>query len=1573
MNKKRWFVFYYIWIFISMPLFIMFLPSYSDSKSILQEADSILEENKDIKIDQELQALIGDPSQQESKIVLIVKFKSSLYQEGINSIRKEEGIDVKQYFNSFSMVQISGRVQTIKKLLNNPYIEAIYLDSKRAVNQEDFTMISLKTSGASNNIVNVSEIIDLDGIYETLELNKSDEGDSTVIAILDTGIDILGQIGGDLDDFDDNSSTLLDIKIYGSVSMVSYEPLYYTDFHGSGTFHAGVASGTGGRNSTFRGISPNSYVLNVKVIDSFGFTFPSFVISGLEWALGHDADVMCLPWTFPGLYNDSISIAINEVVDKGAVVVVPTGDEGPSYMSMLTPGQSLKAITVGAYDHILNKVANFSARGPTFDMRTAPDVIAPGVNVPGPRVTFKADTNGFDLGIDASQFIGLDFSIPSFEVEVPVYGTPLDENYTLISSSTASTAIVAGVCAVLISLFPLANPELIKLSLMKTATSMIGDSSADGSGLINATAAALWLKKYTQNNYTIGTRIPQTTIYPGVITSGDWRNVTGETTTPKDWDPYNIYVMASTQAMMPAMFIVNGTSSANFSAMDIHLPLNQFVLSFNDSSYMFSELEVYRELGNITNYYGYDDGDYCRWAGILGLNNELFIVVIIETWGYVFNRSSPQLEDYTHRITAFQYTFNFINIGEKNYKNLTLHSFFKADLYLNEYNFTDPYNIEGMENATLDDWFEYDEATQTIFVADNYTVGPNATNEYTCMGFNSTSHQLSGWEINSSSILFDDLFNKNFHYSNKSETNETMPNTDLGFIQSWLISSDLGANSKVNFTGVFSISKDLDYNEAVRKMKEKIHLIQTNVTHPKVRDMAIIRTECNRMGIIDQEFEAISYIINLGNVKINSTEFWTIANFSSSPDQVTLYSSIFLIKDWEPMEILKYSVSWTPNRIGMYTFIWVVGGYLLLLFSDDSLLNNYHSRTIFIYDKVKIMPYLNEILLLAPGQFPVNPFIIQYPGDIAIVNITLISPVGLDDLTLSVRGPQSSMINLQKTIYTNLERQELIMMSIIVPMFYKAGIYLLNLDFRINNDKIFLTLPIQFKIEDYKGRVLFDGIHNEIIPDIEALNATKSGLKLNTILKERLDTIFGNFYQFREILASFSPKGIAMSQIIPGINVTDLLASQLDSGELSEGTGIGGDMADSFAFSSIFRGDNFFKFAEGDLTTDQYTYDLIKFFDCVIISDPEIPFSNDEILNITRYLNLGGIVFVFAENGTENDLTSINNLIGVGGLEIYSQNMSKIEISLDNFEGSDYDLSFHYPMKVRNKSNDISNIDLINDYIAIAQVGEGKIVVLGDEDIITEQYIHVLNNTDFILDFFQYIMNNTLEVSVKISSDELEWGEKTYISMSLDNPTEGKLLQEDYLGILGFVDDEGEAFNANIFGFEIPFMPMLLTNGTATYSYFDSRWTLNEYNQISIVLYCDTPSKLSETFSFIITITPGDVPEGLEKFSARPPQYSAIIDIIFLLLLLLSLCSIWLYSMDKWKARHRFVEIDEENQNLIDNTMSSLQSEIKQLEIGILSEKLEGLEKVRFILKHEELLRKKMKELEKLATDLGER
>ncbi|TXT59686.1 MAG: putative Subtilisin [Promethearchaeota archaeon] len=1517
-------------------------------------------------IDPKLQELLSNKSISEKQVSLILDIKKDHIADTVKRIKETTKLKIDKTYKQSFMMKVSGEISEIKKLSHIETIKGIYLDNPIEISSNSLQKV-LEVSNTENKYPNISQIIESQDVSKNLGVNKSDEGDDIVIAILDSGIDIPGQLNGDLDDFDDNESTF-DPKLFGAVSMVPYEPIYYNDFSGSGTFHAGVAAGTGGRNATFRGIAPKSYVLNVKVLDSFGLTYSSFVISGLEWAMTHDADVLTLPWTFPGFYDDPISLAINKIVDRGVVVIVPAGDDGPSYTSVLTPGQSLKAITVGAYNHISNDVANFSSRGPTYDLRSGVDVIAPGVNIVGPRVQNRTDLESLNL----TQFTSFDFPVPSFEVDVPDFGKPINENYTIVSSTTAATAVVSGACAVLLSLFPLATPELVKLSLMKTASPINSKDNAIGSGLINTNAAALWLKDYLSMNYTIGTRIPQGSIYPGMVINADYQNLTDTPDQPENMSTYNSFALTSTQSMMSALFITNGSLFENYNNSDLHLPLNQFALSFNSSHYLFSDLLVLRELANSTSYSGYDESGYARWTGVLGLEEELFITVLIETWSYAYEETLS-VDNITERITAFKFSFKFINIGSKHYTNLTLHSFFKADLYLNEYNITDPYNIDKIENASTDDEVKFDPTNQMIYAIDKYELGPNATNEYTCIGFNSTTHNLIGWEINDSNILFEELYNGDFSYSNDNETKDSMPNKDLGFIQSWKITENLVPDSKANFSGVFSIGKDNSSKKATSRMKRSMQLIKTNVSQPIFIDMAIITTETDRMYSVNEKISLKTYIINFGNVKINNTELWFIANLSAKEDRVNLYTSLIQIKNWEPFEILVYDIHWNPTQEGPILFSFILGGFLNTSIQDDSLFNNYQDRTIFIYNLSKISAFLEQMVIIKPNAFPLDPFSIQYPGDIGVLNITLISPIELDSIEINVNHTYSQIIDLGELIYDDSRRYVKVPVTVIVPFFYKIGLYYFNLDILINkgqSNEVFLRFPIQFQLEDYKGRIMFDGLHNEILQAFTVENISQEGLKIKTYIKERLDYIYGNFFSFKEMFTSIQPKGMAINQLIPNLNVTAILQSQIEISNIEEKfTGDG--VNQSLALEQVFKGENFFNFSD-NIPSDRYSYDLVKFFDCLIISDPEIPFNDNEISSLTRYLRLGGNIVIFAENSTENDLNSINRLLSLGNLRIGTQYHGKRIVGDCVINNKTYTTELVDPMKIIPKSaNEDNNITFVSDYMAISTYEKGKIAVIGDEQLISENQIKKQENKQFVFNFMNAVLNNSLNIDVETSSNNITKSEKVYINLNLNDPEDLSLLESDFLAIMGFVDESGTEINGSLFGFDLPFMPLIQTNESALYSYFDSSWVKENKTTINIVLYIDTPSTLSETYSFEILINPPPT-DGEDPYSPKTPPYSSYIDILFLSLFIAQLGILWAYSAEKWKSRHKYVEMKKEKENLLKNYLSAFFSEIKRLELGIRSKKLGFREKLRFILTHEEKLKEKLKNIKKLAADIGE-
>jgi len=284
-------------------------------------------------------------------------------------------------------------------------------------------------------------------------------GSETVIAVVDTGINWLHE---SLDDLDDNPATD-DPKVIANISFVPGVPTGFDD-HGHGTHVAGIATGTGGISHIYMGVAPGAQLYAVKVLDSTGMGYDSWVVAGIEWSVENDADVITMSiggWGYP---YDPVSMASDAAVDAGVVVTVAAGNSGPSYTSMDSPGLATKVITVGATTKGDN-VATFSSRGPnTYDFRGDPDVVAPGVGI---------------TSADAWNLTGY----------VPMSGTSM------------ATPHVAGGAALLLQAFNGATPKLITSALMASAVDIGYDSYTQGAGRIDVSGAYNLINKSIEQGF----------------------------------------------------------------------------------------------------------------------------------------------------------------------------------------------------------------------------------------------------------------------------------------------------------------------------------------------------------------------------------------------------------------------------------------------------------------------------------------------------------------------------------------------------------------------------------------------------------------------------------------------------------------------------------------------------------------------------------------------------------------------------------------------------------------------------------------------------------------------------------------------------------------------------------------------------------------------------------------------------------------------------------------------------------------------------------------------------------------
>ncbi len=348
-------------------------------------------------------------------------------------------------------------------------------------------------------------------LNESTSLIKANElwadditGQGVVVAILDTGIN---KNHPDLDDMDDNPATC-DPKVLAEQAFIE-EPAWevgdLADYVGHGTHCASIAAGTGGTGAmgflgtyfgtqlvngtilpgTERGVAPGAYLYNVKVLNSEGWGYDSWIIAGVEWAVEHGADVISMSiggWPAGRPEEDPLAQALETAVDHGVVCVVAAGNSGWGYFSLDSPGFDPKVITVGASTET-DQLVPFSSRGPEqFELHAKPDILAPGTCIVAAYPDFEAaETMG----------------------ELQVF-------YMEMSGTSMATPHAAGAAALLLQAFPGATPYAVKSAMMLGADDLGLDAMAQGTGRLNVARAHKLMEEAPKSMR--GASVPTTTI-----------------------------------------------------------------------------------------------------------------------------------------------------------------------------------------------------------------------------------------------------------------------------------------------------------------------------------------------------------------------------------------------------------------------------------------------------------------------------------------------------------------------------------------------------------------------------------------------------------------------------------------------------------------------------------------------------------------------------------------------------------------------------------------------------------------------------------------------------------------------------------------------------------------------------------------------------------------------------------------------------------------------------------------------------------------------------------------------------
>ncbi|MHA1452250.1 MAG: S8 family serine peptidase, partial [Promethearchaeota archaeon] len=990
----------------------------------IRNPNQITLESSEIQIEDKIDPLIleklSDPKSSREKIDVIILISEDLNLAEIDFLRK---LDIIQKFDSINGFAAQISLDLVYQIAEMEEVKGIWLDrpelGKPTLDTQWQLQEMMKNSHSNGEFVNYSDEIGATELW-----NKGINGSGSVIAILDSGIDLTGQIGGDLDDFDENMNTY-DAKFVGAVSLVPEEPLYYTDFNGRGTYHAGIACGTGYNNNSYKGVAPGANYLNVKVYDSVGLTYWSFLISGIEWSIQHSCDIILFCADIPGIYFDPISLAITKAVEQGVVVIVPTGDDGPSYMSVTTPGQSLGAISVGAYDTELNLVANFSGRGPGLDFRVGPDLVAPGTNLIGPRskiltneslallndLTSLLNFAGIGIEIDSD----IVFNLPNGVFPTPQYGTPINENYTKSSGTGAAAAVVAGCVALLIEAFPLANPQLIRTALCDSCTPILGDFNTEGCGLVNVSAAYNYLYNYFGNNQF--TKIPYSAplIYTGFVSTSDTANWTAtlNSTELVDVNSYDLNALVSTQLLFDALVVSNGTDQIDFT--QIHLPINQFGFDYGGRVHWLSEFTVLREFHQISSI-NIGEDDYNRFLGVLELNG-LIATVIVETWNYI--TTEGPIPQYSDRLNGYKISLKLLNLREnEDISDLRLVSYFRSDLFVNETGLVTYDNTEGISSILdigKDDTITYDSSLQTMVVSDQ-TNNSEYLNplDHASMGFNSTTHQLDSYKISESISLFSELtLNGTENGFLDNSTDYSIGIDDPGFVMKWNLTDEYSYGQTLEFSSILSLGLGTSFGNSESSLFEQMHYLNSEVSFYPIEDIIVAKADFIRMAPKDEIYSSKALILNVGNVKINSSTVVFGANRTTSEGYIEVYSKISTITNFEVQDYYYITQHWTPLEEGIYLTGWAA--VIPVIYGsgrEDNILNNYLIRNVYIYSKLFYQSILKEAFRAYPTKLDVNPMKVHYPGDLGLFNISTFGVLNIPEVTVSISSPGEKFMKI---------------------------------------------------------------------------------------------------------------------------------------------------------------------------------------------------------------------------------------------------------------------------------------------------------------------------------------------------------------------------------------------------------------------------------------------------------------------------------------------------------------------------------------------------------------------------------
>ncbi|NLE44744.1 MAG: S8 family serine peptidase [Chloroflexi bacterium] len=296
-----------------------------------------------------------------------------------------KGAGLVESYSSFWIFNgMAARAQAawVRSLAAHPAVGVVYLDQARNwLTGSDATFVADHPCLASEDVDDSSVTpawgvtrIRADQVWDSLGIS----GAGAVVAGMDSGVDW------------NHPALQTNYRGYAGHGLVTHHAnwfdavngsLYPTDDNGHGTHTLGTAVGQVGI-----GVAPDARWIAVKVLNSNGVGYDSWIHAGFQWLLAPGGD----PANAPDVVNCSwgsdigaLTVFQDDLIALRAAGIVPifsSGNAGPASGTVGSPASLPQALAVGALDEN-DAVATFSSRGPSPWDEIRPHVTAPGVNI----------------------------------------------------------------------------------------------------------------------------------------------------------------------------------------------------------------------------------------------------------------------------------------------------------------------------------------------------------------------------------------------------------------------------------------------------------------------------------------------------------------------------------------------------------------------------------------------------------------------------------------------------------------------------------------------------------------------------------------------------------------------------------------------------------------------------------------------------------------------------------------------------------------------------------------------------------------------------------------------------------------------------------------------------------------------------------------------------------------------------------------------------------------------------------------------------------------------------------------